>query len=192
MRDDVAALPQSPPLPTVSAFRSALEFAAEPSRLAADTPRRVPLLAGLNPGDASGIAREIEAAIAAGFGTLKVKVGLEARAYAARVRLIQRINAGRLRLRLDGNQGLARDEACRFAAGLDPESIERLEQPCEAADWDAAIAVAKIAAVPMMLDNPMTAIPRALPASLRETILWRNAATLYGIDPAPAAAQAAE
>jgi predicted TIM-barrel fold metal-dependent hydrolase len=40
-------------------------------------------------------------------------------------------------------------------------------------------------------DDPNMAIPRALPAELREKIMWRNAATLYGIE-APAAAQAAE
>jgi predicted TIM-barrel fold metal-dependent hydrolase len=41
-------------------------------------------------------------------------------------------------------------------------------------------------------DDPQSAIPRALPGTLRERMMWRNAATLYGIDPAPAAAQAAE
>jgi uncharacterized protein len=40
-------------------------------------------------------------------------------------------------------------------------------------------------------DDPQMAIPRALPAALREKILWRNAATLYGIE-APATVQAAE
>ncbi len=41
-------------------------------------------------------------------------------------------------------------------------------------------------------DDPQMAIPRALPTELREKIMWRNAAGLYRIDPAPAAAQAAE
>ncbi len=138
---------------TVSAFRSAIEFAAEPLLLAGDAPRRVPLLAGLNATDQAGIEAEMEAAIAAGFGTLKVKVGFDAEADLARCRLIQRLNAGRLRLRVDGNQGFTREEACRFAAALDADSIELLEQPCAAGDWDAAVAVARVAAVPMMLDE---------------------------------------
>jgi tripartite-type tricarboxylate transporter receptor subunit TctC/L-alanine-DL-glutamate epimerase-like enolase superfamily enzyme len=138
---------------TVSAFRSAHELAAEPMRLSAAASRAVPLLAGINAVDPEGIESEMEAAIARGFGTLKIKVGFDANADAARMRLIQRLNRGRARLRVDGNQGFTREEACAFAAGLDPDSIELLEQPCAADDWDAAAAVAKVSAVPMMLDE---------------------------------------
>jgi tripartite-type tricarboxylate transporter receptor subunit TctC/L-alanine-DL-glutamate epimerase-like enolase superfamily enzyme len=138
---------------TVSAFRSALEFLANPSRLADTCARRVPLLAGLNATDPSGIEREMEAALAAGFATLKVKVGFDADADLERIRLIQSINRGRMRLRVDGNQGFTAQAACRFAADLDPDSIELLEQPCAAADWEAAAAVAAISTVPMMLDE---------------------------------------
>jgi L-alanine-DL-glutamate epimerase-like enolase superfamily enzyme len=138
---------------TVSAFRSALEFAADPHLLATDVPRRVPLLAGLNATDPAGITAEMEVALAAGFRTMKVKVGFDVEADLARCRLIQRLNAGRLSLRIDGNQGFTQQAGCRFAASLDPDAIELLEQPCPAGDWQAALAVARVAAVPVMLDE---------------------------------------
>jgi L-alanine-DL-glutamate epimerase-like enolase superfamily enzyme len=70
-----------------------------------------------------------------------------------RVALIQRLNRGRLRLRIDGNQGYDRDDAVMFASSLDPAAIELLEQPTAAADWDAAKAVAAASTVPLMLDE---------------------------------------
>jgi L-alanine-DL-glutamate epimerase-like enolase superfamily enzyme len=56
-------------------------------------------------------------------------------------------------LRLDGNQGYTAKDGCRFAAEADPEGIELFEQPCAADDWVAAATVAKVARVPMMLDE---------------------------------------
>ena len=66
---------------------------------------------------------------------------------------IQRTVAGRAVLRIDGNQGYDRDTAARFAAALEPDGIELLEQPCAAGDWAAARAVAKASTVPTMLDE---------------------------------------
>src|SRR5438132_5113936 len=40
-----------------------------------------------------------------------------------------------------------------FARRVSPESIELLEQPCHAKDWDAAAAVVAVTAVPLMLDE---------------------------------------
>jgi len=66
---------------------------------------------------------------------------------------IQRAVAGRVPIRLDANQGYDRDDALRFVAGLDPAGIELFEQPCAAGDWESAVAVARVAPVPMMLDE---------------------------------------
>jgi L-alanine-DL-glutamate epimerase-like enolase superfamily enzyme len=138
---------------TISAFVSALEMAEGHRLLRVDAPARVPILAVVNAMDPAGIEAEIERFVLGGSGTLKVKVGFDADADLERVRLIQRLNRGRARLRLDANQGFSADDGCRFAAALDPDSIELFEQPCAAADWNAAIAVARAAAVPMMLDE---------------------------------------
>jgi len=138
---------------TATAFATAIEMAEGHAALRIERPAQVPLLAGINATDEAGIAREIEAALAAGFGTLKIKAGFDVDGDLARVRDIQRVNAGRARLRLDANQGYSREDGCRFAAGLDPADIELLEQPCAAEDWEANEAACRVSTVPMMLDE---------------------------------------
>jgi L-alanine-DL-glutamate epimerase-like enolase superfamily enzyme len=138
---------------TLTAFMSAIEMAQGHSILSVDAECGVPLLAGINAIEAAGIEREIEAALAKGYRTLKIKAGFDPDADLQRIAFIQRSNAGRAQLRVDANQGYSRDDGVRFAASLEPESIELLEQPCAASDWDAAAAVAKVANVPLMLDE---------------------------------------
>lgn len=138
---------------TLAAFISAIEMAEGAAILAVETPQAVPLLAGINAVDPAGIEREIEAAVAAGYETLKIKVGFDLVADLERLAFIQRCTKGRVRLRVDANQGYSRDQGVRFMSELSPEGIELLEQPCAAADWDAAAAVAKVKSVPLMLDE---------------------------------------
>jgi len=137
----------------VTALVTAIEMMQRDPLLAVETPTDVPMLGLLNAEAPEAIAREVDELIAKGFRTLKVKVGFDADADAARVRVIQRIVAGRVSLRLDGNQGYSTDDAVCFASGLDPAGIELFEQPCAAGDWDAASAVARVATVPMMVDE---------------------------------------
>jgi L-Ala-D/L-Glu epimerase len=132
---------------------TAMEMLQASSWLRVPERARVPLLGVVN-GDGRGeLEREVDRLLAQGFQTLKVKVGFDAEEDSRRVRLIQKIVAGRCRLRIDANQGYDRERGCAFAATLDPEGIELFEQPCAAADWDAAQAVAEVSAVPMMLDE---------------------------------------
>lgn len=138
---------------TASALISAIEMLRGHELLRPAGRAAVPLLAILNATDPAELAEELEARLAEGYTTLKVKVGFDAPADLERVRRIQAQVAGRALLRLDANQGYGRAEACRFAAALDPAGIELLEQPCAAADWEAAVAVARVASVPMMLDE---------------------------------------
>jgi L-Ala-D/L-Glu epimerase len=138
---------------TLTAFVTAIEMAERHPLLSIDADQGVALLAGINSLDFSGIEREIEAAIAAGFGTLKIKAGFDVAADLARIAFIQRCNAGRAKLRIDANQGYSRADGVRFASSLSPESIELLEQPCHADDWDAAAACAEVSTVPLMLDE---------------------------------------
>jgi L-alanine-DL-glutamate epimerase-like enolase superfamily enzyme len=138
---------------TLTAFVTAIEMAEGHPLLAVAADEEVPLLAGINATDFAGIEREIEAAIASGYGTLKIKAGFEVEADLQRVAFIQRCNAGRARLRIDANQGYSRDHGMRFAAMLVLDSIELLEQPCHADDWAAAAAIAAVSAVPLMLDE---------------------------------------
>ena len=137
----------------VTALHSAAEMLLDCPLLRIPALTRVPLLGLLNATDEDLIAAEIDTLIAAGYRTLKIKVGFDADADARRVRAIQRAVGTRASLRLDANQGYGRADACRFAAALSPEGIELFEQPCAANDWDAAVAVARVSTVPMMLDE---------------------------------------
>ena len=58
-------------------------------------------------------------------------------------------------MRLDANRAYSEADGRRFAASLDPSGIELFEQPCHSDDWDANASVAKVSAVPIMLDEPI-------------------------------------
>lgn len=138
---------------TVTAFRTAIEMALGHPVLDRARERRVPLLRILNATEPAAIEAEIEAALAAGYGTIKVKVGFDADSDLARLKLIQRLAAGRLAITVDANQGFAREDGVRFAASIDPDGVLFFEQACHKDDWDAAVAVARAATVPVMLDE---------------------------------------
>jgi L-alanine-DL-glutamate epimerase-like enolase superfamily enzyme len=143
---------------TATAFTTACEMLSGHSALAPRQTVDVPLLAIVNADEPAGYEAEIEGHLAAGYRTLKVKVGFDLEPDLARVERIRRFVAGRAAIRVDGNQGYARDEALRFAATLEPEGIELLEQPADGGDWETAADLAKVAQVPMMLDESIFGI----------------------------------
>ena len=138
---------------SVTAFTAAIEMLEGHSILSPAREIRVPLVGPINATDHDAIPGQVERLLADGYGTLKVKVGFDVDDDLARLQVIQEAVAGRAALRLDGNQGYSREDGCRFAAEADAEGIELFEQPCAADDWAAAEAVAKVARVPMMLDE---------------------------------------
>jgi L-Ala-D/L-Glu epimerase len=138
-----------------TALITALEMLEGHPLLDVAAPARLPLLTPLNSADPPAIADEVERRLGDGFRTFKIKVGKDADADLARVRAIQRAIAGRATMRIDANRAYGTADACRFAAALDPAGIELFEQPCAAEDWDANAAVAKVSAVPVMLDEPI-------------------------------------
>jgi len=143
---------------TATAFNTASEMLAGHAILTPERRVAVPLLAIVNSDEPAGYEAEIEAHLAAGYGTLKVKVGFDLEPDLARVERIRRFVAGRALIRVDGNQGYGRDDALRFAAALEPEGIELLEQPAAAGDWETAAELARVARVPMMLDESIFGI----------------------------------
>ncbi len=138
---------------TVTAFAGAVEMLAADPLLAVGATTRVPVLGLLNASEERAMAAEMDALFAGGYRTLKVKVGFAVEADLAKVALAQRLLVGRGTIRIDANQGYTRADGCRFAERLAPDGIELFEQPCAAGDWDAAQAVARVARVPMMLDE---------------------------------------
>jgi len=103
--------------------------------------------------DSAKIPAEVEQLLKLGHRTLKIKVGFDVDKDLERVGLIQKVASGRARLRVDANQGYSRSEGSRFAAALDPTAVEWFEQPCDLKDWESNGAVAKVSAVPVMLDE---------------------------------------
>ena len=138
----------------VSVLQVALEMLeANPLLDAPAEETRVPILSPVNSKDHRVIPDEIERLLAQGYRTLKVKVGWDVDKDLERLKLIQRVNAGRAALRLDANQGFSAADGIRFARALDPASIELFEQPCHCDDWDANAAVAAASPVPVMMDE---------------------------------------
>ena len=137
---------------TVTAFATAVEMAMAHDTLNPKT-ASVPLLAILNETEPAALESEIERLLAAGYSTIKVKVGWKVEDDLRRVRHIQKAIAGRAVIRIDANQGYSKEDGCTFASSLDPAGIELFEQACAAGDWDAALAVKRAASVPVMLDE---------------------------------------
>jgi L-alanine-DL-glutamate epimerase-like enolase superfamily enzyme len=138
---------------TVTAFGTALEMLERSPALSFDREAAVPILGLLNAIDEDAMRAEAERLLAAGYRTLKVKVGTDVAKDAAHVAKAQRLLAGRAAIRVDANQGFSAAQGVAFVTALDPAGIELFEQPCAARDWDAHLEVARASPVPMMLDE---------------------------------------
>jgi L-Ala-D/L-Glu epimerase len=136
-----------------SAVLAALDMLAEHAALRPAGDLAVPLLAPLHGDGRAALTDEIEANLARGFRTLKVKVGFDWAHDLEHVQTIQELAGGRATLRLDANQGFAAADGIAFAQRLHPAGIELFEQPCAMGDWSANTAVAAASTVPVMLDE---------------------------------------
>ncbi|MGH8720801.1 MAG: mandelate racemase/muconate lactonizing enzyme family protein [Burkholderiales bacterium] len=138
---------------TVTAFATAVEMLEGNRYLAVERELAVPLLAGINAKEDAAVREEFERYYREGYRTFKLKVGFEVEKDLAHVRAVQRLCAGKARLRIDANQGYGAEQGVAFVRGLDPADIELLEQPCRAGDWDSHMEVVRAATVPIMLDE---------------------------------------
>lgn len=143
---------------TATAFGTAIEMTGGSTLFETPQATAVPLVGLLDAKDEQSMSAETERLLAAGYGTFKLKVGFDPSADAARVKLAQRVVRRRAALRIDANQGYSPEQGVRFVRELDPEGIELFEQPCAAGDWDAHLAVARAAEVPLMLDESIYGI----------------------------------
>jgi L-alanine-DL-glutamate epimerase-like enolase superfamily enzyme len=143
-----------------TAFHTAYEMATGSELLnivAKDKPAvSVPVLGLLQCDDPDGVADEVESLWAQGFRTAKLKVGFDAIEDAKMVLATQRAANGRIRIRIDANQGYSARDACMLVERVDPAGIELFEQPCASHDWDShakVVAVARQTGLPLMLDE---------------------------------------
>lgn len=148
----IAALAATHPF-TATAFGTALEMIEGSPLLGVPQPASVPLVGLLDASDEAAMSSEAERLLAAGYRTLKMKVGFDPALDTERVRMAQRAVRGRAGIRVDANQGYTAEQAITIMRALDPEGIELFEQPCPAGDWESHLRVAKVATVPLMLDE---------------------------------------
>ena len=138
---------------TATAFGTAHEMLTRSPLLAVPRATPIPLVGLLYATEEHEMYAEFEHLLAAGYRTIKVKVGFDAAPDARRVNTVQKVVNGRAAIRIDANQGYSAGQGMAFASALDPRDIELFEQPCAAGDWESHLAVAAVSPVPLMLDE---------------------------------------
>jgi muconate cycloisomerase len=100
------------------------------------------------------MAEKAAAQVAAGYRTIKVKVGMPDIAKdLARVRAVRQAVGDEVAIRLDANAGYSPTDALTFVRGLADLAIEHLEQPVAAEHLDAMVKLTKLGAVPILADE---------------------------------------
>lgn len=111
-------------------------------------------------GDESWMERQIEEKIAAGFSTLKMKVG--ALDLPTEIRLLKRIRAtataSDLTLRVDANGAFPPDQALSILDQLAPFDIHSIEQPIASNQWNEMAQLIQQTPIPIALDEELIGI----------------------------------
>jgi o-succinylbenzoate synthase len=108
-------------------------------------------------------AREAEAAVRQGFGTLKLKAAVAGDdADVRRVAAVRRTVDAAVRLRVDANGGWSEQQARRMLERLAPYGIEYLEQPVPAQNLPALARLAADSPVPIAADEAVSTEAGAL------------------------------
>lgn len=119
-----------------------------------ETELAIPVVGTVLVHDGAGLRKEIQALVATGYETLKVKVGFDPVVDARRVGCIQEEIPDGVQLRLDANEGWDPPQAAEFLKRIDPSGIELLEQPFPRTRWDwVADLVEQNPSVALMLDE---------------------------------------
>ncbi len=137
----------------VTAMMTALDLLSRHPALTVRTETRIPLLVPVSGRSTPEIADEVERLLETGYRTLKVKVGWDVADDLSRVEAVQSAVNGRAEITMDANRAYSEVQGKQFASSLDPRDIALFEQPCEADEWEANEAVAKVSTVPLMLDE---------------------------------------
>jgi len=100
----------------------------------------------------STIARS-KKSVESGFRILKLKVGLDLEKDIRRIREVRRAVGDEVRFRIDCNQGYSVKMAERLVNELEPLSIEFIEQPVPADDWEGLRDLTRMSSIPIMADE---------------------------------------
>ncbi|MCW5574606.1 MAG: hypothetical protein KIT13_00805 [Burkholderiales bacterium] len=100
------------------------------------------------------MAEKAATMVAAGYRTIKVKVGMpDLAADLSRVRAVRNAVGESVAIRLDANSGYSPTDALIFIRGLEDLAIEYLEQPVAAEHIDAMAKLTRIGIVPILADE---------------------------------------
>ena len=110
----------------------------------------IPVNALVSGNDQLGAA---DAAVQAGFRTVKMKLSPDHRLAANQVKAMRARVAKRIALRADANGAWTAEQALAFASEIGPDALEYLEQPLPAADLDRTAQLRRRAAVKIALDE---------------------------------------
>jgi o-succinylbenzoate synthase len=120
--------------------------------------------------DRAGAAREAGAAAEAGFGTIKVKVGLGDDA--GRLAAVRAAAGPEMAIRIDANGAWSVDEALASLGALEPVGIELCEEPCSGLQDNAEVCAQTL--VPVAIDES-AALPGALDRRICDAVCLKIA-----------------
>jgi L-Ala-D/L-Glu epimerase len=128
-------------------------------------------------GEPDALAETARARVGEGFGTLKLKVGTDARTDVARLRRVREAVGPDVVLRADANQGWTADQAIEVIRSLEDAGVglEFIEQPVAAGDLDG------LARVTASVDTPVMADESVFGMSDLAEVVRRTAADLVNI-----------
>jgi L-alanine-DL-glutamate epimerase-like enolase superfamily enzyme len=108
------------------------------------------------------MAAEAKALVAAGFRTIKVKVGEDPQVDVARVQAIRDAVGDAVTIRIDANQGWTRPEAVWALTRMAEYDVQFVEQPVAAEDIEGLAWVRRRSPIPVMADEAVHTLADAL------------------------------
>ncbi len=124
----------------------------------------IPVTAAVGIGSPAHTAETARELVAAGFQTVKVKIGLDPEADLARVQQVREVIGDQVRLRVDANQGYDRVSALTVLEKMEPLGLEWIEQPLPDWDLDGHAMLADRLKTPIALDESVYTIHDAVTA----------------------------
>jgi muconate cycloisomerase len=116
--------------------------------------RQLQLSGSIGIDDPDKMAAKAAAMVAAGYRTVKVKIGTSDIALdLKRVREVRRAVGDEVAIRIDANAGYPFTEAMMVVRGIADLNIEHLEQPVAADQWDQMARLTAFGAVPILADE---------------------------------------
>ncbi len=115
----------------------------------------VPQISPVGLEDPKEAARSAKETLAQGFGTIKIKIGGDARKDIERVEAVREALGDGVPLRVDGNSGYDRDTALRTFRRMEEVGLEWIEQPLPGWDLEGMAMLALRLDTPIAVDESM-------------------------------------